>query len=150
MSEHTHTYTHEHSHGHDGQEHSHEHTHDSYEHDHEGAHNHQHKTPENKEQVKALLDYTYKHNTSHADELKSFPRSLRALEMRMQQRRLMRQKSFLQKAMRLLKRLWTCCDRGKRNNGGTKVCVYPLPIEIQILTKSLWSTSAPSILTERM
>ena len=79
MSEHTHTYTHEHSHGHDGQEHSHEHTHDSYEHDHEGAHNHQHKTPENKEQVKALLDYTYKHNTSHADELKKLSEKLKSL-----------------------------------------------------------------------
>jgi hypothetical protein len=82
MSEHTHTYTHEHAHDHDGQGHEHEHTH-SYTHDHEGGDkphthedqpheghdHHHHPAPENKDQVKALLDYMFKHNSSHEDEL---------------------------------------------------------------------------------
>ncbi len=82
MSEHTHTYTHEHEHTHDGQEHSHEHTH-TYTHDHEGGdQEHTHENPDHdhaaahdhgpmasKEQAVALLNYTYMHNTSHADEL---------------------------------------------------------------------------------
>lgn len=83
MSEHTHTYTHEHDHEHDGHDHMHEHTH-TYTHDHadgdkphthedqphEGHdHHHEHVTPENKDQVMALLDYMFKHNTSHEDEL---------------------------------------------------------------------------------
>ena len=46
-------------------EHTHEHDH---EHGHHEHHHHDH-PKENKEQVKALLDYNYKHNTSHADEL---------------------------------------------------------------------------------
>ncbi len=84
MSEHTHTYTHEHAHDHDGQGHEHEHTH-TYTHDHEGgdqehthehpdhdhdsAHTHDHGPMASKEQAVALLNYTYMHNTSHADEL---------------------------------------------------------------------------------
>ena len=85
MSEHTHTYTHEHDHSHDGHDHDHEHTH-TYTHDHadgdkphthedhpheghEHHHHHDHPTPENKEQVMKLLDYMYKHNSSHEDEL---------------------------------------------------------------------------------
>ncbi len=84
MSEHTHTYTHEHEHTHGGQGHAHEHTHTythdheggdkehthaEHDHDHEAAHDHHHAPMENKDQVLALLDYTLKHNLSHADEL---------------------------------------------------------------------------------
>ena len=58
MSEHTHTYTHDHEHGDEHHEHEHHH-----------EHSHSHETPKNREQAIALLDYNYKHNTSHADEL---------------------------------------------------------------------------------
>ncbi len=97
--EHEHTYTHTHEHEHDGQEHSHEHTHsythshehshdagESHEHthdheheDHEHGHHHHHETPENKEQVVALLDYTCKHNLAHADELPKLADKLKSL-----------------------------------------------------------------------
>ena len=58
-----------------------EHTHDEHGHghDHEGAHHHHHEIPENREQVVALLDYTFKHNTSHADELKKLAEKLKSL-----------------------------------------------------------------------
>ncbi|WP_022764743.1 zinc transporter [Butyrivibrio sp. XPD2006] len=80
MSEHTHTYTHEH----DGSQHTHTYSHDheggAAEHDHEHHEHHHHDHPmENKEQVKALLDYNYKHNTSHADELKKLSDKLESL-----------------------------------------------------------------------
>ncbi len=52
-------------------EHEHEHEHDhhgehGHEHDH---HHHDHPTPQNKDQMVALLDYMCKHNASHEDEL---------------------------------------------------------------------------------
>ena len=80
MSEHTHTYTHEH----DGSQHTHTYTHDHengaehHDHDHHEHHHHDHPM-ENKEQVKALLDYNYKHNTSHADELTKLADKLESL-----------------------------------------------------------------------
>ena len=101
--EHTHTYTHEHPHGHDGQEHSHEHTHTythSHEHSHDGGdthehthdhehenhdHEHQHEhghtngAPLSREGALALLDYNYKHNSSHADELEGLAQKLESL-----------------------------------------------------------------------
>lgn len=101
--EHTHTYTHEHPHGHDGQEHSHEHTHtythshehshdggdshehthdhehENHDHDHQHEHGHSHGTALNQDQVRALLDYNYKHNTSHADELAGLASKLESL-----------------------------------------------------------------------
>ncbi|MCR5671253.1 MAG: cobalt transporter [Butyrivibrio sp.] len=50
-----------------------EHLHDHHEHDHEHHHDHEHGHShgpmENKEQLLALLEYTCKHNESHADEL---------------------------------------------------------------------------------
>ena len=80
MSEHTHTYTHEH----DGSQHTHTYSHDheggAAEHDHEHHEHHHHDHPmENKEQVKALLDYNFKHNTSHADELDKLADKLESL-----------------------------------------------------------------------
>ena len=40
---------------------------ETHSHDHE--HSHEHAAPENKDQVSALLDYMFKHNSSHEDEL---------------------------------------------------------------------------------
>ena len=98
MSEHTHTYTHQHGHSHDGDEHSHEHTHtyvhdhadgdkehthDDFDHDreeaHEHDHHHHHETCGNMDQVMALLDYTCKHNHSHADELPKLAEKIKSL-----------------------------------------------------------------------
>lgn len=58
----------------------HEHHHDHDHHDHHDHEHHHHDHPiENKEQVKALLDYNYKHNTSHADELDKLADKLESL-----------------------------------------------------------------------
>ena len=51
-------------------EHTHEHDHEHHHHDH---------PMENKEQIKALLDYNFKHNTSHADELTKLSDKLESL-----------------------------------------------------------------------
>ena len=37
-------------------------------------------TPQNREQAVALLDYNYKHNSSHADELEKLAKMLVSLE----------------------------------------------------------------------
>ena len=55
----------------------HEHHHDHEHHDHE--HHHHDHPMENKEQIKALLDYNFKHNTSHADELTKLSEKLDSL-----------------------------------------------------------------------
>ena len=80
--EHTHTYTHEHEHSHDGNEsheHTHDHEHENHHHDYDHEHGHSHGTPENKDQVVALLDYTCKHNLAHADELPKLAEKLTSL-----------------------------------------------------------------------
>ena len=50
-----------------------------HEHHHDHEHHHHDHPMENKEQVKALLDYNYKHNTSHADELTKLADKLESL-----------------------------------------------------------------------
>ena len=61
-------------------EHEHHHDHEHHDHDHHDHEHHHHDHPmENKEQVKALLDYNYKHNTSHADELDKLADKLESL-----------------------------------------------------------------------
>ncbi len=81
MSEHTHTYTHEHSHTytHDHEGGDVEHTHENPEHDHDATHNHQHTELASKEQVIALLDYNWKHNLSHGEELKKLSDRIKSL-----------------------------------------------------------------------
>ena len=94
MSEHTHTYTHEHEHSHGDSEHVHEHTHaythdheggdvehthSQHEHDHQAAHDHEHNIPDSGEKIVAVLDYTLKHNISHADELSRLSEKLKDL-----------------------------------------------------------------------
>lgn len=88
--EHTHTHTYEHSHPH-----SHEHGHEEEHcHSHEAqnsagcsgcasgcdshGHDHSHETPENKDQMTALLDYMLKHNEHHAAELDQMAAKLAA------------------------------------------------------------------------
>ena len=80
MSEHEHHHDHEH-HDHDHEEHF--HFHNEVPHSH-GSAEHAHTSLDSTSasvysQVKALLDYNYKHNTSHADELDKLADKLESL-----------------------------------------------------------------------
>ncbi len=79
-------------------EHEHEHDHD-HGHDH---HHHDHGPMENKEQVTALLDYMYKHNRSHEDELVKMAEKLKSLGHEAESAKVSEAQSFFAKGNELL------------------------------------------------
>ncbi len=75
----------------------------SHDHDHEHTHSHEHAAPENKDQVSALLDYMFKHNSSHEDELSKMVAKLNEEGFTAQAQKVMEAKELFSKGNAALK-----------------------------------------------
>ena len=89
----------EHDHQHEHHEH---HEHHDHEHEHHEHHHHDHGPMENMEQVKALLDYMYKHNRSHEDELAKMAEKLKCLGNEAEASKVSEAQSYFAKGNELL------------------------------------------------
>ena len=72
-------------------------------HEHEHTHSHEHAEVENKDQVTALLDYMFKHNSSHEDELEKMVAKLNEEGFTAQAQKVMEAKELFSKGNAALK-----------------------------------------------